>query len=177
MNTCWFPDNTVLCNFACVARSDLLKAVLDGRGRWTEAVADEAAMSARVLPDLQSVLTGGWMGHPIEVNDATEIRKIELTRRQVFGGSEDEPRKHLGEAQTCFILLNRAEYRGSLWISDDRDALNYARGRGLVVKQTFDLISEAVSVGMISRSEGYATLLLMKQKGNSLTVPRSADLL
>ncbi|MGH3277686.1 MAG: hypothetical protein ACRDNW_00920 [Trebonia sp.] len=36
-----FPDNTVLCNFAAVNRLDLLKSVLGGRGRWTEAVAYE----------------------------------------------------------------------------------------------------------------------------------------
>ena len=34
-----FPDNTVLCNFGTVGRLDLLRKVLDGCGRWTEAVA------------------------------------------------------------------------------------------------------------------------------------------
>ncbi|GAA2490405.1 hypothetical protein GCM10010406_28160 [Streptomyces thermolineatus] len=42
MRTWWFPDNTVLCNFAAVDRLPLLEKVLDGRGRWTQAVAHEA---------------------------------------------------------------------------------------------------------------------------------------
>lgn len=36
---CWFPDNTVLCNFSAVGSLSLLEKVLDGRGRWTQAVA------------------------------------------------------------------------------------------------------------------------------------------
>ena len=48
-----FPDNTVLCNFAAVNRLDLIKSVLDGRGRWTEAVAYEASRSASKLPALR----------------------------------------------------------------------------------------------------------------------------
>lgn len=49
-----FPDNTVLCNFAAVNRLDLLKSVLSGRGRWTEAVAYEAGLvrgEAAAAPD------------------------------------------------------------------------------------------------------------------------------
>lgn len=50
---CWFPDNTVLCNFAVVDRVALLKAVLDDRGRWTTAVAFEAGRSANYVPQLR----------------------------------------------------------------------------------------------------------------------------
>jgi hypothetical protein len=54
-----FPDNTVLCNFAAVDRLDLLKAVLDGRGQWTEAVAYEASRSASALPALVGLAGSG----------------------------------------------------------------------------------------------------------------------
>ncbi|MCG3039466.1 hypothetical protein L7D48_02570 [Streptomyces sp. S1A] len=56
---CWFPDNTVLCNFAAVDRLSLLEKVLDGRGRWTQAVAAEAGRSARYWPKLEQVAVGG----------------------------------------------------------------------------------------------------------------------
>jgi hypothetical protein len=46
----WFPDNTVLCNFACVDSLPLLEKTLRGRGRWTDAIAFEAAQSSRVYP-------------------------------------------------------------------------------------------------------------------------------
>jgi hypothetical protein len=42
----WFPDNTVLCNFAAVNELPLLRKILDERGRWVDAVADEARRSA-----------------------------------------------------------------------------------------------------------------------------------
>ena len=55
VTTYLFPDNTVLCNFACVGRLSLLRTVLNGRGRWTSAVAYEASRSARFIPSLNSI--------------------------------------------------------------------------------------------------------------------------
>ena len=60
-----FPDNTVLCNFGTVGRLDLLRKVLDGCGRWTEAVAEEARRSAAYVRDLTRLPTEGWLGEPI----------------------------------------------------------------------------------------------------------------
>ena len=62
-----FPDNTVLCNFAAVDRLDLIKSVLNGRGRWTEAVAYEASRSASRLPALRGLVAEGWLDEPIEI--------------------------------------------------------------------------------------------------------------
>ncbi|MCW2878544.1 MAG: hypothetical protein JWQ95_2644 [Sphaerisporangium sp.] len=97
----WFPDNTVLINFACVSRLDLLEEILRGRGRWTDAIADEANQSARFYPALANIARDAWLGDPIEVTDPNEIMIIERIRRAAFGGTRDKPRKHLGEAQTC----------------------------------------------------------------------------
>src|SRR5713226_8544369 len=101
-----FPDNTVLCNFAAVERLDLLESVLGGRGRWTEAVAYEASRSARVLPALGGLVAGCWLGEAIEISDEPDVLQINQIRRAVFGGTDDKPLKHLGEAQTCFVILN-----------------------------------------------------------------------
>jgi hypothetical protein len=86
-----FPDNTVLCNFAAVDRVSLLRAVLNGDGRWAEAVAYEASRSAQYLPKLAAVLADGWLGEPIEIDDDAETRRVEQIRRAVFGGLEDKP--------------------------------------------------------------------------------------
>src|SRR2546426_99138 len=115
-----FPDNTVLCNFAAVDRLDLLRSVLDGRGRWTEAVAYEAARSAGVLPSLHTLDADGWLGEAIEITEESDIQQINRIRRAVFGGTDDHPLKHLGEAQTCFVILEWPEFAGSWWISDDQ---------------------------------------------------------
>ncbi len=142
-----FPDNTVLCNFATIDRLDVLRTVLNGRGRWTEAVAYEASLSARTLTPLFRLPEEGWLGEPIEVTADADVRRIEQIRRAVFGGDETRPLQHLGEAQTCFVIKEWPEFSGSWWISDDREALRYARFQGITTRETIDLMTIAVASG------------------------------
>ncbi|MGH3279526.1 MAG: hypothetical protein ACRDNW_10360 [Trebonia sp.] len=80
-----FPDNTVLCNFAAVNRLDLLKSVLGGRGRWTEAVAYEASRSAAKLPPLLTLPAEGWLDEPVEITKASDIRRFQhITTRETI---------------------------------------------------------------------------------------------
>ncbi len=89
--TCWFPDNTVLCNFAVVDSVQLLESVLDGRGRWTTAVAFEAQRSAAYIPRLRDVTAGGWLGEPVEITDSREQELVDRVRRSVFNGPQESP--------------------------------------------------------------------------------------
>ncbi|WP_217129189.1 hypothetical protein [Streptomyces sp. AC558_RSS880] len=75
-----FPDNTVLCNFGTVGRLDLLRKVLDGCGRWTEAVAEEARRSATYVRDLARLRAEGWLGEPIELCTDAEIALADRLR-------------------------------------------------------------------------------------------------
>ncbi|MFI9451564.1 hypothetical protein [Amycolatopsis sp. NPDC052450] len=169
-----FPDNTVLCNFAAVDRLDLLKSVLDGRGRWTEAVAYESTRSARFLPALGKLARDPWLGDVIEVNDESEIQEVDAIRRAVFGGTDDKPLKHLGEAQACFVIAKWPEFAGSWWISDDREALRYARFRGITTRETIDLVRMAVGIGDIASEEAFDLLYKMADLGRHLRLPSSA---
>lgn len=175
MSLHWFPDNTVLCNFATVGALALLEQVLDGRGRWVEAIADEASRSARYLPGLARIERAGWLGDPIEIDDPAEIRQIDRIRRAVFGGTDDRPLQHLGEAQTCHVVLNWPEFAGSFWVTDDREAQDYARGQGITTRDTADLVSEAVAYGYVDRPAGYTLLLDMRTAGRNLRVPDHRD--
>ena len=168
-----FPDNTVLCNFAAVNRLDLMKSVLNGRGRWTEAVAYEAAESARFLPALAHLPFAGWLDEPIAITDEADKRFIEQIRRAAFGGTRKKPLQHLGEAQTCHIIKNRAEFSGSWWISDDRSAIRYARLQGITTHETIDLMSAAVVKGHISASEAYDLMSDMAHAGRHPRLPGS----
>ncbi|WP_202806595.1 hypothetical protein [Kribbella catacumbae] len=116
----------------------------------------------------------GWLGLPIEVNDESDINDIERIRRAVFGGTEDRPPQHLGEAQTCFLILRRPELAGSWWVSDDKDALRYARHQGITTRETVDLVAIAVSNGDISASDGIDLMRQMVANGRSLRMPGSA---
>ncbi|MFF3407739.1 hypothetical protein ACFYW8_16325 [Streptomyces sp. NPDC002742] len=168
MRICWFPDNTVLCNFAAVDRLPLLEKVLDGRGRWTEAVAHEAEQSARFLPRLRDIASAGMLGEPIAITDIEEITAVDRLRRAVFGGVASEPTRHLGEAETCVLITMRPEFHDSVWITDDRSAGSYARRRGITTKETFDLMNEAVVEGLVGAADGHDLLGRMVAAGRHL---------
>jgi hypothetical protein len=174
--TSWvFPDTTVLCNFAAVRRLDLLQSVLLGNGRWTEAVAYEVERSSRIYHDLATIGRDGWLGEPIEIVDPADAAQVERIRRAVFGGTELQPLQHLGEAQTCHILQRWAAFAGSWWVSDDHEALRYARFQGLRTRDTADLVGIAVDSGDAGRNGGFALLKEMSGQGRHLRLPRTAD--
>jgi hypothetical protein len=170
-----FPDNTVLCNFAAVNRLDLLKSVLNGRGRWTEAVAYEASRSASKLSALRGLPAEDWLDEPIEITSESQIRKINQVRRAVFGGTDDKPLKHLGEAQTCYVIKNWTEFAGSWWISDDREAVRHAKLQGITTRETIDMMSIAVANGDISAPDAFDLMQRMADSDRHLRLPKSAE--
>lgn len=173
-----FLDNTVLCNFAAVHRLDLLTGFLRGRGRWTEAVADEARRSTAYLPDLGRVRDDGWLGEPIEIADPAAIAAVEHLRRDAFGGSSLEPRRHLGEAQTCYLIYELAAWKGSWWVSDDNDALDYARFRRIPTFETIDIVKHIVSDSDLTIHGAHLLMHAMVEAGRTVRLPQSAtDLL
>jgi hypothetical protein len=174
--TTWaFSDSTVLCNFAAVRRLDLLQSVLLGNGRWTEAVAYEVERSSRVHNDLATIARQGWLGDPIEVAGEADSAQVERIRRAVFGGTELQPLQHLGEAQTCHILQRWPTFARSWWISDDQEALRYARFQGFPTRDTADLVGMAVENGDASRERGFELLQEMSSQGRHLRLPLSAE--
>lgn len=170
-----FADNTVLCNFAAVERLDLLKSILGGRGRWTEAVAYEASRSAAYLPGLRDLPLQGWLDAPVEVCGESDMLKVERIRRAVFGGTRDHPRKHLGEAQTCYVILNWARFSGSWWLSDDQESVRYARHQGITARETIDLMRIAVANGDTGARDAYELMTKMATRDRHLRLPGSPD--
>ncbi len=170
-----FADNTVLCNFAAVERLDLLRSILAGRGRWTEAVAYEAGRSAAYLPALLALPLQGWLEEPIAVSDEAGTRAVERIRRAVFGGTHDRPLRHLGEAQTCYVILHRAAFSGSWWLSDDQESVRYARRQAIPVLETVDLMRLAVGAGRVPAREAFDLMLKMSDNDRHLRLPKSAD--
>lgn len=168
-----FPDNTVLCDFAAVDQLGLLRTVLGERGRWTEAVAYEADQSTRHIPALAALTEGGWLGDPIEITEDADIRQIERIRRAVFGG-DDRPLQHLGEAQSCHVILNWASSPAHGGFTNDRDALRYARLQGITTRETIDLMCIGVTYGDITARDAFALMTRMTDAGRHLRLPKSA---
>ncbi|MEW2321432.1 hypothetical protein AB0926_09970 [Streptomyces griseoincarnatus] len=171
----WFPDNTVLCNFACVDRIRLLEQILNGRGRWTTAVAHEAKKSAQIkYRSLQPLVGGGFLGEPIEVTD-DEVDAVETVRAS-FGGTPAKPLEHLGEAETLHVIQTWREFKGnSTWISDDRITLSFARKKNITVMDTRDLMAQGCVAGDVMPAEAKRLLEEMWNQGRTVRVPQSAD--
>lgn len=161
MNRYWFPDNSLLCNFAAVERTDLLKAEFIGRGRWTAAVAYEAERSAAFLADLQQVIDEAWLGEPVETTEV-EAEVVERIRIAAFGGTPDKPLQHLGEAETCHVLRTRAEFSEAVWMTDDRAAYDYGQRSGLTTWSTRTLVEHMITNGDLTAQSGYDLLKLME---------------
>lgn len=171
-----FPDNTVLCNFACVSHVDLLVDHLRGRGRWVEAVAHEARRSSAHLPDLASLLEPtAALGDPIRIETDTDIAAVERMRRVVFGGTADRPLQHLGESQTCHLLLTDPTWADSTWVTDDREAYRYAQRQGILTRGTVDLFRAMVADSDLSAEAAHAHLLAIDDIRPGLHIPARPD--
>lgn len=76
------------------------------------------------------------------------------------------------------MILEWAAFAGSWWVSDDREALRYARFRGIVTRETTDLMSLAVVNGDIAAREAFDLLRQMADQDRALRLPgAAADLL
>lgn len=179
MSALLFPDNTVLCNFASVRQLGLLEQLLDGNGRWVEAVAYECGRSAEYLPDLRTVSSAGWLKDPIEIDADVDVREVEGIRKAVFGGAASVSTQHLGEAQTIHVLGRWPDYKGSIWVSDDQESIRVARGQGIAVRETQHLVAEAIQWGHIASADvGFAMMQQMVAQGRNPALPhRASDLL
>ena len=166
MSALWFPDNTVLCNFAAVGRLDLLRRVLDGRGRWTEAVAFEVGRSARVIPQMEAIGSDGWLGVPIAVSseDAARVERIRIAR---LGGSPERPLQHLGEAETCFVIREMVADTETVWITDDEAAYDFGCQLGIITRDTRDIVEGIVADGLLDPVAAFELLLAMVEADRS----------
>lgn len=171
-----FPDNTVLCNFACTDQVGLLVDHLRGRGRWVEAVADEARRSSGYLPALGVLLSeDSPLGEAIRIDDPGEVAAVERKRRTVFGGTADKPLQHLGEAQTCHLLQTDPTWAGATWVTDDQEAYRYAQQQGILARGTVDLFRSMVADADLTAAQAHAHLLAIDAIRTGLPIPERPD--
>lgn len=164
MATLLFPDNTVLCNYACVDRIDLLEQVISDRGRWTQAVFAEARKSSNIWPSMQALLDCSILGEPIEIDDADRVNRI---RQASLSGSQLVPTEHLGEAETCYLIRNVPEFQDSIWITDDHDAFDFGKQLGIVTWDTRSTIETLVANGDITAPAAFDLMEAMYGLGRN----------
>lgn len=161
----FFPDNTVLINLAVLDRVDLLSWFLRDRGRWCASVEWEWRRSVGVL-GLQHVeqRIRQICGEPL-LPDSREHVDIHLLvdSLRAPGGSPDS---HRGEVETIVLVRNRAELHGSVFISDDGEALRLAQRElpGSRCYTTVDILVRAEIVGKITNKEAHDLLCRLRRQ-------------
>src|SRR5260370_19925078 len=106
MTALFFPDNTVLINFAMINRMDLLERLANGNGAWCATVAAECRKSAD-FPGLAAMSDADRIfGAPL-YPDQAEHQDLRPLRDELAspGAPAHAP---LGEAETLAIIIRRS---------------------------------------------------------------------
>jgi predicted nucleic acid-binding protein len=157
MERYFFPDTTVLINFAVIDRLDLLIIYLSGQGRMTQAVQAEVRKSSRMIPHLAEFDTVATCGSAIELNAPADIQGVENLRKR-FAGLNDPPTKHLGESETIHVMRSRTEYSLSRIVTEDRDAYRVAAALGLFTHNTMEVFQDLVANGELTTDQAFEML-------------------
>jgi hypothetical protein len=175
MSIHWFPDTSLICNFAAVDQLGLLRTSLHGSGRIVEAVEYEIDQSGGHVPNLKGLDTSEWFGDAISFQDENDQRAIESMRRVRFGGDDERPLEHLGESQTLHLLRTRPEFAGSVWMSEDGGALRVARTMGIVTRDSRGVLEELVAFNEISDAQAFEIAVAIDRADRPfLRMPTSA---
>lgn len=176
----WFPDTTVMRNFARVRQTDLLFEVIGSAGRCVQAIAHEIRDAATVTgyDDLRKVVDQKLLGDPIEIVEIPDVLLVQYIRVDELGGRRSAPRENLGEAETLFVLRTVPEFVESFWVTDDVAAYDFGRRTGMATLSTRDVVAIAVGKGLVSLEFGYELLVKMGSRDRVLahTPTSPADL-
>ena len=153
----FFPDTTVLINFAVIGRLDLLIAYLSGRGRMTQAVQAEVRKSSRMVPRLSEFDTVAVCGPAIALNAPADVQSVANIRKR-FAALNDPPTKHLGESETIHVMQSRSEYSLSRVVTEDRDAYRVASALGLLTHNTMEVFQDLVARGELNAAHAFDLL-------------------
>lgn len=167
-----FPDNSVIINFVMIDRLDLLRAFLRDRARVTQAVSQEINDSVSKVAGLNKLDQEEWFGKPIRLT--RQKQQIEGIRRFVFGGRVDQPKKHLGESETLYLIQHDKDFVGSIWITEDRSAYDYARANTIPARNTFEVFCELCADGALTADEAFEYLEYLYEEARLFYCPESA---
>jgi predicted nucleic acid-binding protein len=145
-------DNTAISNFCFVGRMDILRERYGGRLVVTREILTEAR-SGPDPKEIERAIGEGWIELRRIYADSPEYGLFTESRGKGFG---------LGEASAMAACST-----GGTWvfISDDLDARNEARRRGVGVVGTYGVLARHVAEGRLSLEEGNRLLRRMIDEG------------
>lgn len=146
-------DDTAISNFSAVGRMDVLRERYGGRLLVTPEVVSEAERGPSP-DDLRRALEDGWVELRRVYADSEEYPVFVELRGRGFG---------LGEASS----IAACSAGGGRWVfvSDDLDARNEARRRGVDVVGTYGILARHVADGALGLDEGNGVLRRMIEAG------------
>ncbi len=150
----YFPDTSVLINFALIRRLDLLVSYLGGNGRMTQAVRAEVTKSAAFVPALAQFDVEAHCGAAIVLNEPSDVQGVLLMRKR-FAVQGDAPTKHLGESETLFLLKARPQFAMSRILTEDGDAYRAAGALGLLRHHTVEVFQSLVARGDVTAAQAF----------------------
>lgn len=168
----FFPDNTVLVNFAYLHRMDLLRR-LARNPAWCATVADECSRSSQG-PDLEDMAEAwGIFGEPLRPDSPVEHLTVQDYKRRL-GKPGDSAYSNLGEAETLAIIECRSIE--AIFVTDDAAAAAIARGSQLQIKvaSTWDLLWVATRRGFVDRDTAWSYVSILRTKSRHLPPGQAA---
>ncbi len=158
MTAAFFPDTTVLINFQVINRWDVLTELFKDGASWVASVEDECQQWVDDYPNIRdsAALIFGTAIRP----EPAELINIGITRSEMADPTDDHPTKHLGEAETIVVI--KARFQGSRFITDDRGAYAAATAQGIQCYGTGDLLVVAENKGLINAEEHKSDLAALR---------------
>lgn len=132
----FFPDNTVLNNFAITHLMDELGELIADRGCWCATVAEECAKGA-TKPGLEDMAKAPVIFGQAVYPTVAELTDTQAIRERMLKPG-DQRTDHLGEAETIAIITRR-QLKG-FFVTDDRDATREAKAERIKVVNTWEIL-------------------------------------
>ncbi|WP_396290236.1 hypothetical protein [Curtobacterium sp. KT1] len=175
MNVWFFPDNTVLINFAYLHRMDLLGRLVK-KPAWCATVAYECSRSSSE-PDLEDLAAApGIFGEPLFPETQAEQSLTQIYRMQLSRPG-DAPTKNLGEAETLAIIHSRR--MKAVFFTDDAGPSALLAGteeRPPLVQtaSTWGLLRAAFKAGFVDADTLWSYVSLLRSKRRHVPPGRAA---
>lgn len=171
-----FIDTNTLASFALTKRLDLLRRCVEGhQPHWTEAVHDEVTAGSNRIETLfmEDVLQLTWIGEywSPSLTDQTELQHLIVALNGGYTGTS-----HHGEAESILAAMKL----NGRFVTDDREAYEFAKLKGLVCYDSVAILQEGISLGSTTADEAWAAVESMLDAGRKISVgpdPKRSDFL
>lgn len=100
---------------------------------------------------------------------------MEGIRVHRFGGDRNRPKQHLGESETLYVIQFVSGYSDAVWVTEDKSAYQFGKNKGIVTRNTFEVLRGMVAFGDISKEDAFAWAQYLDGIERLFYCPRDAE--